>query len=75
MYTIAKMLNKNVKFADMNFDVLIPSLINEKTDLCIAAISITEEQFFVAYMNSLHQVLLPMNSYSRYNPYSIWVKT
>lgn len=44
MYTIAKMLNKNVKFADMNFDVLIPSLINEKTDLCIAAISITEER-------------------------------
>ena len=44
MYTIAKMLNKNVKFADMNFDVLMPSLINEKTDLCIAAISITEER-------------------------------
>ena len=44
MYTIGKMLNKNIKFADMNFDVLIPSLVNEKTDLCIAAISITEER-------------------------------
>lgn len=44
IYTIGKMLNKNIKFADMNFDVLIPSLINEKTDLCIAAISITEER-------------------------------
>ena len=38
------MLNKNIKFADMNFDVLIPSLVNEKTDLCIAAMSITEER-------------------------------
>ena len=28
----------------MNFDVLIPSLVNEKTDLCIAAMSITEER-------------------------------
>jgi polar amino acid transport system substrate-binding protein len=44
MYTIGKMLNKNIKFADMNFDVLIPSLVNEKTDLCIAAMSITEER-------------------------------
>ena len=44
MYSIGKMLNKNIKFADMNFDVLIPSLVNEKTDLCIAAISITEER-------------------------------
>ena len=44
MYSIGKMLNKNIKFADMNFDVLIPSLINEKTDLCIAAMSITEER-------------------------------
>ena len=38
------MLNKNIQFADMNFDVLIPSLVNEKTDLCIAAMSITEER-------------------------------
>ena len=44
MYSIGKMLKKNIKFADMNFDVLIPSLVNEKTDLCIAAISITEER-------------------------------
>ena len=44
MLTIGKMLNKNIKFADMNFDVLIPSLVNEKTDLCIAAMSITEER-------------------------------
>ncbi|SHK58767.1 transporter substrate-binding domain-containing protein [Fibrobacter sp. UWB12] len=44
MYSIGKMLNKNIKFADMNFDVLIPSLVNEKTDLCIAAMSITEER-------------------------------
>ena len=44
MYTIGKMLNKNIKFADMNFDVLIPSLVNEKMDLCIAAMSITEER-------------------------------
>ena len=44
MYTIGNMLNKNIKFADMNFDVLIPSLVNEKTDLCIAAMSITEER-------------------------------
>lgn len=44
MYTIGSMLNKNIKFADMNFDVLIPSLVNERTDLCIAAISITEER-------------------------------
>ena len=44
MLSIAKMLNKHIKFADMNFDVLIPSLVNEKTDLCIAAMSITEER-------------------------------
>jgi len=44
MLSIGKMLNKNIKFADMNFDVLIPSLVNEKTDLCIAAMSITEER-------------------------------
>ena len=44
MYTIGKMLNKNIKFADMNFDVLIHSLENKETDLCIAAISITEER-------------------------------
>ena len=44
MLSIGKMLNKNIKFADMNFDVLIPSLVNEKTDLCIEAMSITEER-------------------------------
>ena len=44
MLTIGKMLNKNIKFADMNFDILIPSLVNEKTDLCIAAMSITTER-------------------------------
>lgn len=44
MLSIGKMMNKNIKFADMNFDVLIPSLVNEKTDLCIAAMSITEER-------------------------------
>ena len=44
-------------------------------DVLKRSISITEEQLLVAYMNSLHQVLLSMNSCSRYNAYSIWVKT